>query len=138
MDTLATSAIAATLVTGSARRGWLMKHFNHASALVEMTVFNSLTAMSEDYTGGYWEFYDLGNGGSYLTPPPGNYRIVVPFGNEFSGTMTEQGAGITACLFAYSNLACQLECDVMTNAYHLLREFALDHPENSNIFRAID
>jgi hypothetical protein len=38
---------------------------------VERAVFRHLGNLCPRYTGGTWTFYDLSNGGCYMTPPPG-------------------------------------------------------------------
>ncbi len=35
---------------------------------LEPFVFSMASRLSEDYSGGYWNFYQLGNGGFYMAP----------------------------------------------------------------------
>jgi hypothetical protein len=52
--------------------------------------------------------------------------------------MSADAAGITVCLFAFSHLAFQIDDRDIVEHFHLLREFALQHPEASKILAAID
>ncbi len=63
------------------------------------------------------------------------FRIEVN-GNGFSGELSAEAAGIVACLFALCAFA--EESEQGAEHYHLLRDFAMDHPEAGLIFRAID
>ena len=36
--------------------------------VLEHTVYDMLSMMSEDYGGGFWEYFRLSNGGFYLAP----------------------------------------------------------------------
>jgi hypothetical protein len=49
--------------------------------------------------------------------------------------------GITVCLYAYSNLSFSTESQfthTCAQQYHWLREYALDHDEAGDTFRAVD
>jgi hypothetical protein len=61
--------------------------------------------------------------------------------NDYAGEMSADALGITACLYAYSNLSFGTEnqfTDNCAHQYHWLREYALDHDEAGEIFRAAD
>jgi hypothetical protein len=109
-------------------------------AQLEPYIFRTATDLSPDYTGGYWEFFELDNGGFYLAPESeGEYRVVSP--NGFEGRMSGDAFGITACLFAYSHLsfvATKPASTTYARMYHALREYAMDHPEASAMLSATD
>ena len=84
-----------------------------------------------------WRFFELSNGGFYMTPPEEAYDLVVD-SNGFQGRMSADAAGITVCLFAFSHLSFLYTIDVFSRHFHQLREFAQDHPEAGLIFAAID
>jgi hypothetical protein len=51
--------------------------------------------------------------------------------NGFEGELSADALGITACLYAYSHISFVLGsalAQTCAEQYHLLREFALDHP----------
>ncbi len=112
---------------------------------LEPFVFSMASRLSEDYSGGYWNFYHLGNGGFYMTPQlvacdgkGKRYQVVSLNGHE--GMMSADALGITACLFAYSHLSFGEGdfAETCAEHYHLLREFVFSHAEAGEIFRVID
>ena len=106
---------------------------------LEPFVYAITSKLSEDYSGGYWHFYQLGNGGFYMAPDSdGQFQVVSENGHECF--MSGGALGITACLYAYSHLSFGQGdfADVCGRHYHLLREFMFEHAEASDILRAID
>jgi hypothetical protein len=97
--------VLATLVPDTQRMDFLPRHFGRQMMTVEQHLYSRLSELSQDYTGGYWDFYDLSNGGCYLAPTaPEQFRVVVD-GNDFEGTLSADAAGITATLFTFSEVA---------------------------------
>ncbi len=131
--------ISVTLLADQQRLNFLPRHFGRQMMAVEQNLYTRLSELSSDYTGGYWNFYDLSNGGCYLAPTaPERMRIVVQ-GNDFEGTMSADAAGITATLFTLSELSFRFQrAEVLGTRFHQLRDFAADHAEAGLIFRAID
>jgi len=116
----------------------LPRHFGRDMLTVEQAIFTFMRELSPEYSGGYWRFLELGNGGFYMAPQ-GRARLVIRVeGNGFDGEMSADAAGITACLFAFSHLSFQVPNESIIEHYHRLREFALDHREAGRIFAAID
>ena len=106
---------------------------------LEPTVFSFADHMAENYSGGYWDFLTLSNGGFYMHPQ-GDKSFIVSCENGHEGRLSGDALGIVVCLYAYSHLSF---CgggfhEVCAEHYHLLREFALNHPETGGIFSAID
>jgi hypothetical protein len=58
----------------------------------------------------------------------------------YEGDLSGDALGITACLYAYSNLSFSLSdiAEDYARQYHLLREYMLGHPEVREILGAID
>lgn len=108
----------------------------------EAYVMGYLGKFSDEYNGGYWDFYTLSNGGYYMAPSLDTTLFLEISGNWFSGEMTDDAAGIVATLFALGQLAGECEGtalgDRFITLYHLLRDFAKEHKESSLILRAID
>jgi hypothetical protein len=107
---------------------------------IEPAVFNMARNLSSDYTGGYWQFYDLSNGGFFMAPN-NDTPFHVSCMNGYEGDLSADAFGITVCLYTYSNLSFSDSpglSDVCAEQFHLLREYALDHPEVKSIFAAID
>src|ERR1039458_2734245 len=131
--------VLATLVPDAQRLDFLPRHFGRQMMTVEQHLYSRLSELSQDYTGGYWNFYDLSNGGCYLAPTaPEQLRLVVQ-GNDFEGTLSADAVGITATLFTLSELSFRFQrAEVLATRFHQLRDFAADHAEAGLIFRAID
>ena len=107
---------------------------------LEPLIFNLTDHISDNYAGGYWDFYILSNGGFYMSP-----RNDEPFNvsceNGHEGQLSGDALGIVVCLYAYSHLSFSGQNgfdEICAEHYHLLREFALDHEEARGIFSAID
>ncbi len=106
---------------------------------LEPAVFSIAEALAESYTGGYWEFHDLSNGGFYMAPTH-DTEFDVSCENGFEGKLSPDAFGITVCLYAYSELSFGGDRLAQTCAdqYHLLREWVAVHPQAKAIFAAID
>jgi len=107
---------------------------------LEPVVYGLTDNLSEDYHGGYWDFWELSNGGFYMSPSSHN-TFKVSCMNDYVGEMSADALGITSCLYAYSHLSFGQESqftDTCAQHYHWLREYALDHDESRAIMSAID
>jgi hypothetical protein len=105
---------------------------------LEPVVFGITEKMSKDYTGGYWDFYTLSNGGFY-TAPSGDDIFHVTCDNMFEGDLSADALGITACLYAYSHLSFAGDfAREYALHYHRLRVYMMEHPEVKQILGAID
>ena len=142
-ETQATSPVTASLVASDRRLDFLPTYFGPSLMLRgEAFVYNWMRRLSDDYDGGFWNFYELSNGGFYLAPTlPARLWIEVE-SNGYDGEMSADAAGIVATLFALGQLfagnRASREMDALIDRYHFLREFAMDHAERSEIFQAID
>ncbi len=106
---------------------------------VEPAIFDMAGTLSTEYQGGYWDFYRLSNGGWYMCPSSETIYTISSM-NGFTGKVSGDALGITACLFAFSHLSFERDAvaEVCAEQYHLLREFAMDHAEAMAILAAID
>ena len=106
---------------------------------LEPTIYATTDALSADYTGGFWDFFALSNGGFYMAPHADQSFAVVSM-NGYEGRMSADALGNTACLYAYSNLSFGGDAfaEVCAGQYHLLREFAMGHAEVGAILAATD
>lgn len=106
---------------------------------LEPFIFSMASRLSENYGGGYWEFYTLGNGGFYMAPDSdGQFQLVSP--NGWEGFMSADAFGLTVGLFAYSNLSFGSGqfAETCAEQYHLLRDYMMDHAEAGAILAATD
>ena len=107
---------------------------------LEPLIFNLTDHIADNYSGGYWDFYTLSNGGFYMSPCSDEH-FNVSCENGFEGHLSSDALGIVVCLYAYSHLSFSGQNgfdEVCAEHYHLLREFASAHSESRNIFSAID
>ncbi len=110
---------------------------SHFPMKLEPAIFTIAGHLSEDYHGGYWEFYTLSNKGFYMAPDS-ETPFKVSCENGFEGELSGDALGITACLYAYSHLSFGVSSETYADQYHLLREYVFGHPEVDAILSAID
>ena len=106
---------------------------------LEPMIYRFAEQLAPDYTGGYWQFYRLSNGGFYIAPNlDGPFAVVAD--NGFVGVMSPDALGMTACLYAFSNLSFSKGRfgEVCTRHYHWLLDYAMQGPEAGVIRAAID
>lgn len=141
LDTSMTSqAITNTIVSESARMVTVDRLFGLGYVLkLEPAVFSIAEALASDYTGGYWEFHDLSNGGFYMAPRF-DTEFTVSCENGFVGKLSPDSFGITVCLYAFSELSFSDDrlAHTCASQYHLLREYVSAHIEAQSIYKAID
>jgi hypothetical protein len=135
--------IEVTRVPESQRLQFLPMYFGSALMMKgEQTVYGWMTMLVASYNGAYWHYYRLNNGGFYMAPDiDGPLRLCVD-GNGFDEEVSADAAGVIAMLFSLGMLASawadKPTGERMATAYHLLRDFALEHAESALIMRAID
>ena len=133
--------ITKNLVTEQKRTQHTARLFGlHFPMRLEPVVYGLTENLSEDYHGGYWDFWELSNGGFFMSPRS-DKLFNVSCENGYDGEMSADELGITVCLYAYSNLSFGTESqftDTCTQHYQWLRDYALDHDEACDIFRAVD
>lgn len=135
-----TNIITAKIVTESKRMDTADRHFGIRFPLtVEPMIFQFATQLAPAYSGGYWNFYRISNGGFYMAPKL-DESFEVTADNGFNGTMSAEAFGITACLYSYSNLSFGEGrfAETCTDHYHWLYAYAMSHPEAGAIRAAID
>ena len=131
--------VTACLVPDADRADFVHRLFGlHFPLRLEPTVFNTAGRLAPAYCGGFWHFHALANGGFYMAPDDDTFEVASD--NGYEGRMSAEALGITACLYAYSNLSFGAGdfADLCGEHYHLLREFAVDHAESRAIMAACD
>ena len=128
------------LVPDEHRMSHVAKLFGvHFPMRLEPFVYGITERLAKQYHGGYWQFFALCNGGFYMAPQT-DIMFAVSCENGYQGKLSADALGITACLYAYSNLSFGGEDFAQTCArhYHWLRDYAMDHNEASAILGATD
>ena len=130
-----------TLVPDDQRLAVIEKTFGtHFPLVIEPVIYGITERMAEAYSGGYWQMYTLDNGGFYMAPES-EQVYSVSCDNYFSGELSADALGVTACLYAFSH--CSFSRDeafgrICAQHYHWLREFMYTHSEVDSILRAVD
>ena len=136
-----TSTITRELVPERQRADFVEALFGIAFPLqLEPYVFNIADVLSDQYKGGYWNFYALSGGGFYMAPDD-DHDFDVRCENGFEGTMTADAFGVVCCMYAFSYLSFTANeeiAKVYARSYHVLREFSMDHCEVAAIVAATD
>ena len=104
----------------------------------EHSVYEFMDRACEAYQGGYWTFYTLSNDGFYMGLPGGERFQMSWADNWFEGEMSADAASIGVNLFALSALSFTSCSEHYHDAYHALRDYALEHEEAAQISRFID
>ena len=112
----------------------------HFPMVIEPVIYGITDRMSEDYRGGRWLMYALDNSGFYMAPDS-DQIFQVSCDNYFTGELSADALGITACLYAYSH--CSFSKDKVfgrtcADHYHRLRAYMFEVPEVASILHAID
>jgi len=131
--------ISATIIPEVEQMDFLPSLFGeHLMLRGEAMIFGWMRRLSEDYQGGVWNFYRCSNNALFMAPKSEKHFHISVNTNGFTGDLSAEGAGIVANLFALCHLSEQTEDDSIIQHYHLLRDYALDHAEASQILSAID
>jgi len=130
--------IIATPVYGEDRRmqcliniaGNMPRHFFG----LERAIFAAMGLYCASYSGGYWDYFQLSNGGFFMAlPNDEHFHMASP--NGFSCDVDAETAGIIATAFAYGNLSFGPNGECFGEAYHKLSDFIFQH-RNAGLIRA--
>jgi len=130
--------IYSTKVKQSQRMAFLPKHTGRNFLRFESLIYSTMSSVCAEYNGGYWDFFDLSNGGFYMAMDLHPKISIFVDGNGYDGRMSSDAAGIVATLFALNRLIWVTESDELCSKYELLLDYAEQHKESGKIFAAID
>jgi len=130
--------ITKTVVAENERLNFLPKYCGKHFMQYENAVYSLMDRASTDYSGGLWQFYTLSNGGFFMALDQEEKLKMEWEDNYYQGSMSAEAASISVNLMALSHLSCQLSSEKLGEHFHELREFALDHAEEGQIFAFID
>jgi hypothetical protein len=152
--------VTASLVAEAQRLDFLPTYFGPRLMMRgEALVYAWLRRLCEHYSGAYWHYYTLSDGGFYMAPRLAESLAIEVDGNGFRGELSADAAGIVATLFALGQLAAEAADreaaaseagdaltevaasearDALSDRFHFLRGFAAGHAEAEAILRAID
>ena len=127
-----------TLIPEEKRMDFLPKHLGNHFLKFEMLVYSFMDTFCEEYSGGYWEFYSLSNGGMFISVSGDPQYRVVNAMNYFDDTLSAEAASIGINLFALNAILCETRDEHIFDLYDHLYDFVADHPESAKILRFID
>lgn len=131
-------------VSESDRLSFLLYLFGDDYLLAEMQVYATAERYLPQYTGGFWRFIRLPEGGGYMAPD-GDRVHVVNDDNWFDKTLSGDAAGIVVTLLAI-NRRCWPHHDrghagrvqLFMQREQQLYDYIDTHPERADILRALD
>ena len=140
--------ITATIVSNKERHNFLFEKMGNNAPVFEQLLFNYMDNICEKYNGGFWEFEQLSNGGFFMFPRVFMMDVdsteleINVASNGYEGVMSNVTAGIVVTLLSLSYFSFQVtdeeSKEVISDLFHQLRDYALDHDDVSKIFAAID
>ncbi|MCH8500108.1 MAG: antirestriction protein [Marinobacter sp.] len=130
--------VSAYQVADADRLKMLPKHFRQFCPDVEPFVYHIMGKLCDAYHGGYWEFFELSNGGFFMAPMEYGSVQLQNAENFADEIMSADASGIAVCLMAYNHLLWSTRDRVFQVHFERLREYALHHPQAAAIFRIID
>lgn len=139
---MTTSApITARRIPERQRAKYVHKLFGAARFIfLESFVFDTASSLSSAYSGGFWNFFALSNGGFFMAPnAPAKFEVAAF--NGFEGELSAEAFGIAVTLSALSLLSFNPDekfSELCAKQYYLLRDYMLSHPEAQQILAVLD
>lgn len=131
-------AVVASIVPEGRRMEFLPSKFGVTAMLkVETAVFAWMARLCPSYTGGYWNFVELSNGGAYMVPCGAEFFDLRVEGNGFDGRVSGDAAGVIATAFALNGLIWQGH-NKLGEKYEQLLDYISHHADQIAIRRALD
>ena len=130
------------VVPNKDRLKFLPKHVGLFMTRLETSIYDWMVRLDKAYTGDYWEFYELDNGGFFLAPSEDrDYKLCSINHNE--EVVSNIAAGIVITMFALGSLMFMDNIhdnmqSPLVDKYYALRDFAADWDEATKIFSLID
>lgn len=128
------------IVDPQQRKRFLSSLFGPYFIRGESLVYAWMRDLSDNYQGGYWNYYELSNGGLCMSPEMASRYLKIRQ-NKFKGTMSTDALGIVCTLAVLRYLvydpSVQLGGDLLTQNYFRLLCFVSAHREDRAIRSAI-
>jgi len=137
LDTI-NQTVTATEVPETERLAAMDQFLSTKSVEFEIWIYSLMDQFTTGYDGGYWNFYQLSNGGFFMSLMSDEKFQVSIDSNYFKGEMSAEAISIVVNLFAYCLLSEKYQSERFTDLYHNLLAYAYDHAEAGLILGAID
>ncbi|MCU7846945.1 MAG: antirestriction protein [Candidatus Thiodiazotropha sp. (ex Lucinoma kastoroae)] len=130
--------ITKTLIKEKDRLDFLPTHIGKNYLKYEFIIFRFMDMFCEDYSGGYWDYFNLDNGGMFISLNGEiNLKVCNP-NNYFDDQMSAEAVSIGVNLYALNTLVNTPDPEQLINLYYALRDFACEHREANKILKFID
>jgi len=130
--------ISKRLVPENKRLDFLPRHFGNRFLMFENMVYSFMNHFCEDYSGGYWQFYTLSNGGAFMSlDSDKTFNVCNPM-NYFDGKISAEAASIGVNIFALNALLNDPCDEKLIDLYYALKDFGAEHKEAPAILGFID
>lgn len=130
--------VTARLMPNSKRPYFFRRHFRTQAATAEYGIYRVMDRLCPHYRGGYWEFYDLSNGGALLVPTVEARYTLACAGNGYSGSLAPLATGIGVCAMAFSEMSFWRDGQGFGAKYVRLRDFLVQQPEAGELLALLD
>jgi hypothetical protein len=131
--------ITATEVPEGERFSYLLRRFGRHHTTVELFLRSFAVELCVDFKGAQWRYFETSTGSVFMVPSGYESLLVSIEANGFEARVSAEVAGLILSLYVLARL-----CDVSRRSQEhmrmlvLLRNYALQHPMATTIFRAID
>lgn len=130
--------ITKTLVAEDKRMDFLPKYIGKPFFKYELLVYRFMDMFCENYMGGYWQFYELSNGGMFICIDEEKSFRVCNDMNYFDDSMSGEAVSLGVNMCALNALMDCPNPDRYIDLYYQLRDFICEHKETNKILRFID
>lgn len=131
------------LLTGPSKLSALPKYFGPCFMQFEARVFNLMRHYCPDYSGGDWNYYNLSNGGFFMSVKKDARLQIIQPDNHFEEMMSPEAASVGINLYAINQLQWSEDLSEglkvkLQGLYEKLEVYAGQRDESGIIFRFLD
>ncbi|MYN40391.1 antirestriction protein [Duganella sp. FT109W] len=130
--------ITAQLVPCEQRLNFLPQRFGPHFLLAENTIYDTMGRLCSAYTGGFWAFYLLSNGGAFMAPTDALAYHVECEGNGYEGWLEATVAGMGVTAMALNRLSFMHGGARYADLFYRLREYISQQPQARQLFALLD
>jgi hypothetical protein len=130
--------VTAAEVPAGERFAYLVRRFDRHHITVDLFLRSFAVELCPEFKGAQWSFFETSTGTVFMVPTGYDSLLVSIDQNGFEARVSAEVAGLIVSIFVLARLA-----DVSRSQEHMrmvvqLRNYALQHPLATTIFRAID
>jgi hypothetical protein len=130
--------ITATEVPTGDRFSYLIRRFDRHHDTVDLFLRSFAVELCPEFKGAQWRFFETSTGSVFMVPAGYESLLVSIDQNGFEARVSAEVAGLIVSLFLLARLADGSRSQEHMRMLVLLRNYALQHPLATTIFRAID